>query len=222
MGTIRCPHCGSPVMVRGSRWECGYCGDFGLLSSLRPAEREKIEPGCVQISITITEDELEPEPRQLSRQELEDMVLRGDPSERAAAEVKLLLAAFPQAASRWSRERQQEMDEMDIICETGEDDPQTAVQMMRLLLDLVGERLQEPQWAQEILGGSLYDACMERSIQGILLREMDGDDRLARQIFLSAYWGYPQEDLIEACDWYGKAALKERLLGYQRQNPYCE
>ncbi len=111
---------------------------------------------------------------------------------------------------------------MDVICETGEDDPQTAVQMMRLLLDLVGDRLQEPQWAQEILGGSLYDACMERSIQGVLLREMDGDDRLARQIFLSAYWDYPQKDLIEACDWYGKAALKERLLGYQRQNPYCE
>lgn len=222
MGTIRCPHCGSPVMVRGSRWECGYCGDFGLLSSLRPAEREKIESGCVQITITVTEDELEPEPRQLSRQELEDMVLRGDPSERAAAEVELLLAAFPQAASRWSRERQQEMDEMDVICETGEDDPQTAVQMMRLLLDLVGERLQEPQWAQEILGGSLYDACMQHSIQGVLLREMDGDDRLTRQIFLSAYWGYPQEDLIEACDWYGKTALKERLLGYQRQNPYSE
>lgn len=30
---IRCPHCGSPVMIRGNRWECGYCGDFGSISS---------------------------------------------------------------------------------------------------------------------------------------------------------------------------------------------
>ena len=64
----------------------------------------------------------------------------------------------------------------------------------------------------------VWSAASRRSCCG----EMDGDDRLARQIFLSAYWDYPQKDLIEACDWYGKAALKERLLGYQRQNPYCE
>ena len=31
MATIRCPHCGSPVMVRGNRWECGWCGDSGAL-----------------------------------------------------------------------------------------------------------------------------------------------------------------------------------------------
>ena len=24
-----CPWCGSPVMIHGSRWECGWCGDFG-------------------------------------------------------------------------------------------------------------------------------------------------------------------------------------------------
>ena len=30
--TIRCPHCGSPARVIGSRWECGWCGDFGDIS----------------------------------------------------------------------------------------------------------------------------------------------------------------------------------------------
>ena len=29
--TIRCPNCGSPATVKGSQWECGYCGDFGNL-----------------------------------------------------------------------------------------------------------------------------------------------------------------------------------------------
>ena len=43
MVTIRCPNCGSPVMVRGNRWECGYCGDFGALSSLHPSEKEKLK-----------------------------------------------------------------------------------------------------------------------------------------------------------------------------------
>ena len=28
---MRCPWCGSPVMIRGSSWECGRCGDSGSL-----------------------------------------------------------------------------------------------------------------------------------------------------------------------------------------------
>ena len=28
---MRCPWCGSPVMIRGSSWECGWCGDSGIL-----------------------------------------------------------------------------------------------------------------------------------------------------------------------------------------------
>lgn len=39
---IRCPHCGSPVMVRGNRWECGWCGDFGDVSSLESSQRAKL------------------------------------------------------------------------------------------------------------------------------------------------------------------------------------
>ena len=31
----RCPYCGSPIRIKGNRWECGYCGDCGDLSSLR-------------------------------------------------------------------------------------------------------------------------------------------------------------------------------------------
>ena len=27
--TMRCPNCGSPANVRGTRWECPYCGDSG-------------------------------------------------------------------------------------------------------------------------------------------------------------------------------------------------
>lgn len=33
MANIRCPHCGSPARMYANRWECGYCGDFGVLST---------------------------------------------------------------------------------------------------------------------------------------------------------------------------------------------
>ena len=41
MAGNRCPHCGSPIKIRGNRWECGWCGDFGSLSSLKGASRIK-------------------------------------------------------------------------------------------------------------------------------------------------------------------------------------
>lgn len=41
MAGNRCPHCGSPIQIRGNRWECGWCGDFGSLSSLKGASRVK-------------------------------------------------------------------------------------------------------------------------------------------------------------------------------------
>lgn len=80
MATIRCPHCDSPVMVRGNRWECGYCGDFGEISSLQPTEKAELVHAAapsVRLTITVTDasDEEEP-PRSFSRAELEDMVRR--------------------------------------------------------------------------------------------------------------------------------------------------
>lgn len=33
--TRRCPNCGSPVRIHGSRWECGWCGNHGHISSLK-------------------------------------------------------------------------------------------------------------------------------------------------------------------------------------------
>ena len=35
---MRCPWCGSPVMIRGNSWECGYCGDCGKLNLTKSEE----------------------------------------------------------------------------------------------------------------------------------------------------------------------------------------
>lgn len=77
MVTIRCPHCGIPVMVRGTHWECGYCGDFGAISSLQPSEKAKLVHAAapsIWLSITVTDaSDEEDSPRSFSRAELKDM-----------------------------------------------------------------------------------------------------------------------------------------------------
>lgn len=47
---MRCPWCGSPVMIRGSSWECGWCGDFGSLQRT-PAKKS---PNTTQITLTLS------------------------------------------------------------------------------------------------------------------------------------------------------------------------
>ena len=79
MATIRCLHCGSPMKIRGSRWECGYCGDCVSISSLHPSEKAKLMGAAtptVQITVTVTNSSAEETPRRFSRAELEDMVRR--------------------------------------------------------------------------------------------------------------------------------------------------
>lgn len=53
MAGSRCPHCGSPIKIRGNRWECGWCGDFGALSSLKSPSRgqpsSKSAPGLQEL-----------------------------------------------------------------------------------------------------------------------------------------------------------------------------
>ena len=47
---MNCPWCGSPVMIRGSFWECGWCGDFGSLQRT-PAKKSQ---NTAQITLTLS------------------------------------------------------------------------------------------------------------------------------------------------------------------------
>lgn len=47
---MNCPWCGSPVEIRGSSWECGWCGDFGSLQRT-PAKKS---PNTAQITLTLS------------------------------------------------------------------------------------------------------------------------------------------------------------------------
>ena len=221
--TIRCPHCGSPVRIRGSRWECGYCGDFGNISSLHPSEKAKLIQAAsptIQVTVTVTDTSAEEVPRSFSRTELENMVRRWDFSENEWACRDLLIAAFPEAVRHWSTEELSEMDVMDLLVETCEHDPETAIQMMKLLLDTAESHLQDPEAAYFLLGNELYDLCLSGYIRPRLLDHLKTDDRLARQLFQSAYVGSPQEDILLSCSQMGERDLRQKLLDLLACNPF--
>ena len=174
MATIRCPHCGSPVKIRRSRWECGYCGDFGNISSLHPSEKAKLMQAVtptVQVTVTVTDTSEEETPRRFSQAELEDMVRRWDFSENEWACRDLLIAAFPEAASRWSQEELAEMHTMDLLVETARRDPQTALEMAKLLLNTAEEHLQNEEAANQLLGWDLYDLLSSDDMLPLLVEE---------------------------------------------------
>lgn len=368
MTNIRCPHCGSPVMVRGNRWECGWCGDFGDLSSLHRAERaklyqqtnhaandrlERLEQGVHSVLLGIQEHFGEGENENLiafklavygmshallptknqtntnlqllqmfferysfctaaevmgashsgiavfedqflltkehlgsfwkgllpklphyeaykawpnwlfgtvdglsevesvfsgedssvlfdtyqealdthwstyqvrhpDRAALEDAVRRWDFSGNEWICRDLLIAAFPGAVKRWTADELSNMDTMDLLMQTGEQDSGTAVQMMKLLLDTAQDHLQEPEVAEQLLGNDLYDLCQDQKIQPGILEQLKKDEHLAQCLFQSAYVGDPQEELLEACDRFDERALKEQLQDLLEQNPYFE
>ena len=92
-----------------------------------------------------------------SRAELEDMIRRWDLEQNEWACRDLLITAFPQATGRWSAEELAEMDTMDLLVETGRQDPDTALRMVELLLSTAEGHLQEPEAAYQLLGWDMSD-----------------------------------------------------------------
>lgn len=229
MTKIRCPHCGSPVRIRGQRWECTWCGDFGSLASLSPAQKAKLFQ-ALQMPQTApayrASAELDPEQVQDNLQSppdyavLEDAVRRWNFSQNEWACRDLLLAAFPETARRFSREERDGMDTMDLLLNTAEEDPDTAIAMMKLLLNTAEGHLQQEDTARQLLGWDCYDLLLREEIQDRLVAELGRNDRLARQLFQSAYVGLPQEDLIRACARLGQPELQQKLLGLLAENSY--
>ena len=223
MATIRCPHCGSPVRIRGNRWECGWCGDFGGISSLPPSEKAKLMQAAtptIQVTVTVTDTSEEETPRRFSRAELEDMVRRWDFSENEWACRDMLIAAFPEAVSSWSEEELAEMDTMDLLVETGQREPETALEMVKLLLNTAEEHLQDKEIASQQLNWDMYDMLVSDDMLPLLVEELQYDDQLACQLFQSAYVGQPQEKILNACGRLGEKDLQRKLLNLLNHNPF--
>jgi hypothetical protein len=110
------------------------------------------------------------------------MVRRWDFSADEWACRDLLIAAFPEAVSRWTAEELEDMDTQDLLSETGEKDPEAAIDMMKLLLDTVGDKLQEREVAYQFLGWDMDGLLRDQLVQGPLLQRLKTDDHLARQM----------------------------------------
>lgn len=365
METIYCPYCGAPVMIRGSQWECGYCGDCGSFSSLPSSEQKKIvraalderlyklkrsvfsilqgvkegvgdgkkemtlayEMSVYGISRSLirkknqtrdnlllleyffqtytfaTADEILLAARSgkpafeeaflLSRERLgsfwisqlpglpiytpvkmlpnwidqildglsemeslfsgvdcidawetlrdalvahwsiypvthpnyavlEDMVRRWDFGENEWASRDLLIAAFPEAVRRWTPEELLEMLPADLMLYACEEDPATALSMAQLLLNTAQEHLQDEDVVYELFEDDLYELFLQDDFLRLLTERLKEDERLAVQLFGSAYVDMPQESVLEACDVFGEPELKNKLLALLEKNPCFE
>ncbi len=197
MSSVPCPHCGSPVRVRGKRWECPWCGDFGDVSSLSPAGKAALQ-NALHISLKLTVQPPE-EPPSFSRRELVQMVARWDFSENPLACRDLLLLDFPEVRSHWSPEELEEMDTMDLLVETGEFAPEAA---------------------RQFLGWDMEDVLQNDRVLPLVVEQLEWDDRFGRQLFQSAYVGRVQEVILQACGEMGKRELQQKLLDLLEQNPF--
>lgn len=216
---IRCPHCGSPVCVRGSRWECGWCGDFGALSSLPASERAKLDDTdrvTVTITVTVPDDEA---PKEFTQEELEAMVHRWDFTDNEDAIRDLLLATFPEAAAY---DEADGLDAEELLGAIYEKNPDLAVKMWRKVLDVAQEHLQELERAEYLLCDLTGDVWYGSISLWFMLKAMKQDENFAQQAFGCAYVGHPQEELLKACDDSGETELKAKLTALLDVNPHFE
>lgn len=216
---IRCPHCGSPVRVRGNRWECGWCGDFGALSSLPASERAKLDGTdriTVTITVTVPDDEA---PKEFTQAELEAMVRRWDFTENKDAIRDLLLATFPEAAAY---DEADSLGAEELLGAIYEKNPDLAVEMWRKVLDVAQEHLQELERAEYLLCDLTGDVWYGSISLWFILKAMKQDGNFARQVFGSAYVGDPQEELLKACDDSGETELKTKLTALLDINLHFE
>lgn len=216
---IRCPHCGSPVKVLGGRWECGWCGDFGALSSLHLSERAKLN-GTDRVTVTITVNVPDEEsPKKFTQEELEAMVRRWDFTENENTMRDMLLATFPEAASYVEAD---DLGTEELLGAIYEKNPDLAVEMWRKVLDVAQEHLQEPEQAEYLLCDLMGDVWYGSISLWFVLKAIKLDESFARQVFGSAYVGYPQEELLKACNDSGEPDLKAKLTALLKVNQHFE
>lgn len=146
-----------------------------------------------------------------------DAVTRWDFSQLPMACRDLVLAAFPQAASRWSPEEMADLDLTDLFGTLYPQDPSLVLAMWRLLLDTAP--LSDPEAAEYLL----YDAMelvwlgAERVSLSPILQALAEEPSFARQVFLATYTGLPQQTLLAHCqDPKAKQTFLDLLAGNPR------
>lgn len=225
---MRCPNCGSPVSIFGVRWECGWCGDSGVIKQVQTDESESDDDGVtVATSATENDDKSEPEEESTPEEQAEPpidperakrMLAAGDFPEDEDICREILVGAYP--------EEIEEFDESgdspcwNILYDIFEHDPEKAIEMWRYLLDIAGDLLKtDPETAEELLPDwDLFDPPDEYAIEPLF--DALSDERFAEQIFGSAYVGSLQPDILRVCFDNGAEEPGRRCLSIALANPY--
>ena len=218
MATIRCPHCGSPVMIRGSRWECGWCGDSGFIpqriqDARRAAKTVRI-PKEITLTLTVEPGENEDTPEQ--------------PIFFDSA-VERIVEHFPELKDEYESEALSGMMGAQLLEEVYRTDPQKAIAMWRSLPEKQ-EPLQDPRRAEDFF--YLLDFLWEHEdynedVLAPLLDAVRKDDTLAEMVFRSHYVCKLHLYLIQAAFEQRKTELAEHLYALLQSNPlpreeWCE
>lgn len=210
---MRCPTCGAPnVMLRGTTWECGWCGNSGLiphrvLEERAAARRTKsLEDVVIQLKFVPCEDAGEPE------------------ESFCAPEVEKLARAYPQELSGWSGEELREMTCACLLHEVYKIQPQTAIAMWRSLLppDMDTDTLTDRRAAEDFIFEMELVWLDAEDYRGTLLPVLDAmerDESLARLVFQSAYVGYPQLNLLRDAVYAGRTRQAAHLFALLQADP---
>lgn len=146
----------------------------------------------------------------------QEAVARWDFSQLPMACRDLVLAAFPQAAGPWTQEELVDLDLPDLFGALYPQDPALVLAMWRLLLDTAP--LNEPEAAEYLL----YDAMelvwlgAENASLSPILQTLAAEPVFARQVFLAAYTGLPQQTLLDHCR---DPQAKQTFLSLLTDNP---
>ncbi|OUN08469.1 hypothetical protein B5G40_14495 [Flavonifractor sp. An9] len=170
----------------------------------------------VTVTVMVTEPE-EDSPKKLTPEELEVMVCGWDIVDNEDAIRDLLLAAFPEAASYVEAD---DLGAEELLGAAYEKNPDLAVEMWRKVLDVAQGHLQEPERAEYLLCDLMGDIWYGSISLWFILKAMKQDENFARQVFGSAYVGYPQEELLKVCDDSGETELKAKLTSLLEKNPH--
>ena len=208
---MNCPTCGAPdVILHKDIWECGWCGDSGLIpqriQDARRAAKAVRMPKEITLTLTVEPSENEDAPKQ--------------PFFFDSA-VERIVEQFPELKDEYESEALSGMMGAQLLEEVYRTDPQKAIAMWRFLLGKQ-EPLRDSHRAEDFF--YLLDFLWEHEdynedVLAPLLDAVRKDDTLAEMMFHSNYVCTLHLYLLKAAIEQGKMELAEHLYALLQSNP---
>ena len=84
------------------------------------------------------------------------------------------------------------MDTMDLLLQTGQRKPETALEMVKLLRSTAEEHLQDQEAANQLLGWDMHDLLVSDDMLPLLIEELKQDDCLPVSSSTALMWDGPR------------------------------